>query len=162
MEIINVTGLAKFELDSTIPTFTGNGGINAAEHTVLHQMRLGKDSGDLQGNQFKTVYKKSKDEYLFVGTRQRFDRMTDYFEKGKFKMNMNNWYMGEECMKSTTCVQVNSNKYTGSAVTQARTEITLGVFSALSIVANQPENTMQVDKRVTIESEQEIGYNHVC
>ena len=48
MEIINVTGLAKFELDKTIPTYSGKREVNAAEHTVLHQMHLGKATGDLQ------------------------------------------------------------------------------------------------------------------
>eukprot|EP00956_Cyclotella_meneghiniana_P019751 scaffold34270_cov26-Cyclotella_meneghiniana.AAC.1 len=80
IELFSVTGMAAFNFEETIPEFTSVENRNDADLTVMQLIKRGVATNDILGSPFETIFKKSKDEYIFEGTIQRYDRMMKYFE----------------------------------------------------------------------------------
>eukprot|EP00956_Cyclotella_meneghiniana_P020003 scaffold34834_cov63-Cyclotella_meneghiniana.AAC.3 len=131
IELFNVTGMATFNLEETIPEFTSFEKRNDADLTVMQLIKRGVATNDIVGNPFETIFKKSKDEYIFEGTRQRYDRMMKYFEGGSFKVNMETWFKSDRCLERHNSLKMTANKYSGTTVTRISIEIEVGISREL-------------------------------
>eukprot|EP00956_Cyclotella_meneghiniana_P031088 scaffold80644_cov23-Cyclotella_meneghiniana.AAC.1 len=131
VELFSVTGMAAFNFEETIPKFTSFGKRNDADLTVMRLIKRGVATNDIVGRPFETIFKKSKDEYIFEGTRQRYDRMMKYFEGGGFKVNMETWFKSERCLERHNSVKMTANKYSGATVTRISIEIEVGISREL-------------------------------
>eukprot|EP00956_Cyclotella_meneghiniana_P010819 scaffold15122_cov41-Cyclotella_meneghiniana.AAC.3 len=126
VELVSVTGMAAFNFEETIPEFTSFENRNDSELTVMQLIKRGVATNDALGSPFETIFRKSKDEYIFEGTRQRHDRMMKYFDGGAFKMNMESWFKSKKCMERLNYIKITANKYSGSTVTRTSNTIEIG------------------------------------
>eukprot|EP00956_Cyclotella_meneghiniana_P037055 scaffold134078_cov60-Cyclotella_meneghiniana.AAC.2 len=124
VELISVTGMATFNLEETTPEFISIG-------NVMQLIKRGVATNDNVGSPFETIFKKSKDEYIFEGTCQRYDRMMKYFESGSFKVNIQTWFKSDRCLERNNTITVTANKYSGSTVTRTSTIIEVGISREL-------------------------------
>ena len=123
--------MAKFNLGDTIPEFISLEKQNDADLTVVQLIKRGEATNDILGNPFETIYKKLKDEFIFEGTIQSYDRMMKYFEGGRFKLNIETWFKSDKCLERHNCIKMTANKYSGSTVTRTRIVIEVGISSEL-------------------------------
>ena len=131
IELISVTGMATFNLEETTPEFISIGKRNDADLTVMQLIKRGVATNDIVGIPFETIFKKSKDEYIFEGTRQRYDRMMKYFESGSFKVNIETWFKSDRCLERNKTITMTANKYSGSTVTRTSIIIEVGISREL-------------------------------
>eukprot|EP00956_Cyclotella_meneghiniana_P001865 scaffold2041_cov37-Cyclotella_meneghiniana.AAC.6 len=65
------------------------------------------------------------------GTIQRYDRMTKYFEGGRFKLNIETWFKSDKSLERHNCIKMTANKYSGSTVTRTSIVIEVGISREL-------------------------------
>ena len=119
IELFSVTGMATFNFEETIPEFTSFGKRNDADLTVMQLIKRGVATNDIVGSPFETIFKKSKDEYIFEG------------EGGGFKVNMETWFKSERCPERHNSIKMTANKYSGATVTRISIEIEVGISREL-------------------------------
>lgn len=127
-ENFSVSGLADFDLAEYIPSEITEGYKNTALKNVLQLLREGH--GMTETFLFEGVYKKSNDEYLFVGQRNNEDRIMLYFENGSFQKSMKTWLQDHGSFKKETALTINANTYSDGKVSRKRKTLTIGNYMA--------------------------------
>ena len=74
---------------------------------------------------FEGVYKKSNDEYLFVGQRHNEARIMAYFEDGSFQASMRTWLQDHGSFKKETAFTISANTYLNGKVSRTRKTLTI-------------------------------------